>query len=342
MLINNQYIKQGRIDPNELFVRHDVSEEIKPYVAGVRENLESMLDVLRRKTCPEIRIGPPCEDPYPCALKDVCWGFLPEESVFILNRIRKEKAFGFLEKNVTAIADIPDGISLTASQEIQRECHRTAKPFINAPAIKDFLNGLEFPVHFLDFETVNPAIPFYDRSRPYQNIPFQFSLHVLPGWGKMPDHHSFLAEGTGDPRPEILERLRDRIEDKGSIVSYNMNFELTRLGECVETFPAYQGWFQKIEKRFSDLIVPFRSFDYYDPRQMGRTSIKKVFPALTGGSYDGMDIADGSTASMAFARITFNDRVPGEEKRQVRESLEAYCRLDTQAMVDILNVLKAL
>lgn len=103
---------------------------------------------------------------------------------------------------------------------------------MNIPAIKDFLNQLEFPIHFLDFETVNPAIPFYDRSRPYQNIPFQFSLHILPEWGKKPQHHGFLVAGIEDPRPEILKRLQGLIEDHGSILSYNMNFELTRLKDC--------------------------------------------------------------------------------------------------------------
>ena len=339
ILINNGYVRNGALDPKQLFSIQDVSKEAEPLAAEVEKNLDWMLKVLNQKTCPEIKIGPHCNDPYPCALQDLCWGFLPEESVFILNRIGK-KAFGFLEKNILAITDLPEDVSFTPSQRIQRECHRAKKRFINVPAVKDFLNQLELPIYFLDFETVNPAIPFYDQSRPYQNIPFQFSLHILPDWDKKPQHCSFLADGTADPRPELLKRLQDLMGDHGSILSYNMNFELTRLKECVETLPDYQAWFRKIEKRFLDLILPFRSFDYYDPKQMGRTSIKNVFPALTGGSYDGMEIADGSMASLEFARITFKDGIPEEENARIRQGLEAYCKLDTQAMIDVLGVLR--
>jgi len=341
ILINNQYVKQGKIDPNELFSRQDVSGEVNALAAGVEKNIDVMLKNLQQKNCPEIKIGPYCNDPYPCDLQDMCWSFLPDENIFILNRIRKEKAFELLAKKVLSIADLPDNVPLTPSQEIQRECHRTKKCFINKSAIKGFLDQLELPSYFLDFETVNPAIPFYDQSRPYQNIPFQFSLHILSDWDKKPQHHGFLAGGTEDPRSELLEILKDLLGDQGSIVSYNMNFELTRLRECVETFPEYRGWFKKIEKRFLDLIVPFRSFDYYDPKQMGRTSIKKVFPALTGGSYDGMEIAEGGIASIEFARAIFGKGISVKDKAKVLKNLEAYCKLDTQAMIDILKVLKA-
>ena len=340
ILINKQYVKRGKIDPNELFSRQDVSGEVNSLVAGVEKNIGVMLNNLQQKTCLEIKVGPYCDDSYPCDLQDLCWSFLPDENIFILNRIRKEKAFDLLAKKVLSIADLPDDITLTPSQEIQRECHRTKKSFINKSAIKGFLDRLKLPIYFLDFETVNPAIPFYDQSRPYQNIPFQFSLHILSDWGKKPQHHGFLASGKEDPRPELLKKLKGLLGDQGSIVSYNMNFELSRLRECVETFPDYQGWFKKIEKRFLDLIVPFRSFDYYDHKQMGRTSIKNVFPALTGNSYDGMEISEGGMASLEFARVMFGKGITGEDRGRVLKNLEAYCKLDTQAMIDILKVLR--
>ena len=327
VLVNNQYLKLTELDPNDLLITLDVSKKINSLVPGVEKNINAMLKVLQQETCPETKIGTHCEAPYSCALQDLCWDFLPDDSVFILNRIRKVKAF--------------DLFKLTPSQRIQLECHRNQNRFVNIPAIKDFLSRLEFPIHFLDFETVNPAIPFYDRSRPYQNIPFQFSLHILPEWRRNPQHHGFLVAGIEDPRPEILKRLQVLIEDHGSILSYNMNFELTRLKECVELFPEYKPWFKRIEKRFMDLIVPFRSFDYYDPKQMGRTSIKNVYPALTGGSYAEMEIGDGSSASLEFARITFSNEVLEKERMKVRQGLESYCKLDTQAMIDVLEVLRA-
>ena len=340
ILVNNQYVKQGKIDPKQLLFSQDVSGEVDSLIAGVEKNIGVMLHYLQQKTCPETAIGPYCKEPYPCDLKDSCWSFLPSENIFILNKIRKEKAFGLLAEKVLSISDLPDNVTLTPSQQIQKECHRTKKCFINKAGVSDFLNQLEPPIYFLDFETVNPAIPFYDQSRPYQNIPFQFSLHILKDWDKEPVHHSFLAEGSEDPRPELLSKLKALIGDEGSILSYNMSFELGRLEESVETYPEYQKWFKKIKPRFLDLINPFRKFDYYDPKQMGRTTIKKVFPALTGNSYDGMDIGDGAMASMEFARVTFREGISKEDKSKVFKDLEAYCRLDTQAMIDVLKVLR--
>ncbi len=187
---------------------------------------------------------------------------------------------------------------------------------------------------------MGPAVPVYDSSRPYQQVPFQFSLHILKDWAKPAAHHGFLATGTNDPRPELLSKLKALISAEGTILSYNMSFELTCLRSSVEVHPEYQGWFKSIEKRFMDLITPFRGFSYYDPKQMGRTSIKNVYPALTGGSYEGLEIGDGGTASSEYARVMFSEGISAADKDRVLKGLEEYCKLDTQAMIDVLQVLK--
>jgi len=340
ILINNEYVREGEIDPKQLLSIHDVSKEVEPRVAEVEKNLTWMLKTLNQKDCPEIKIGPQCSEPYECPLTGHCWDFLPDENVFILSRLNKAKGFQLIDSKVLGVTDIPPDYPLTDNQRIQWQCHKTGQIHCNPSGIKDFLDQLKFPIYFLDFETVNPAIPFYDLSWPYQNVPFQFSLHILSGWGKEPEHHSYLASGTEDPRPELMARLKKIIAPKGTVLSYNISFELARLKECAETFPEYQSWFKNIESRFMDLIVPFRSFNYYHPAQMGKTSIKNVYPALTGGSYEGLEIGDGMVASLQFARITFQDGISEEEKARVRAGLETYCKLDTQAMIDVLNVLR--
>jgi hypothetical protein len=273
-------------------------------------------------------------------LKDLCWDFLPEENVFLFNRIRRVKAFELIGHGILGVQDVPEDQSLTPSQKIQWLCHKKKKVHVDPVAIKAFLADLKLPIYFLDFETVGNAVPFYDQSRPYQQVPFQFSLHVLRDWDKKPEHHAFLAQGRNDPRPELLSKLKALLGETGTILSYNMSFELGRLEESVEAYPEYRKWFKQIKSRFRDLIDPFRKFDYYDPKQMGRTSIKNVFPALTGGSYEGMEIADGGMASLEFARITFNPSVTDEEKKRVRTNLENYCQLDTKAMIEILTALR--
>jgi len=339
--INNRYIKSGTINSEELLVRKDVTRGIRSFFREVKTQLKKMMRILGEKKCPCVKIGPHCDTPYPCPLKEICWDFVPKESVFAFNRIQKVKAFRMIHSGVLKIQDVKQVYSLSSSQKIQWICHRENRIHINAPGVQEFLRRLRFPIHFLDFETVGTAIPFYDQSRPFQQIPFQFSLHILSGWDREAVHHSFLAEGKEDPRPEFLSALKSQIEGKGTILSYNMSFELGRLKDCVEIYQEYREWVEGIKDRFMDLIVPFRRFDYYDPKQMGRTSIKNVFPALTGGSYEGMGIFEGEMASNEFARITFVEGISAEERNRVRGHLEEYCKLDTQAMIDILKVLKS-
>ncbi len=183
--------------------------------------------------------------------------------------------------------------------------------------------------------------PLFDGVRPYQNIPFQFSLHVQ----ERPDgelrHYEYLADGRKDPRPELLESLGGIIGESGSILAYNKSFEERVLEESAQAFPGPCAWVNGAISRLVDLIIPFRSFHYYHPRQGGSVSLKKVLPAITGRGYDDMAIARGDDASLAFLRITFDD-VSTEEAEEVRTDLLTYCKLDTGGMVSIVERLEEL
>jgi hypothetical protein len=168
----------------------------------------------------------------------------------------------------------------------------------------------------------------------------------LAGWdrsspGGKPVHHGFLADGTADPRPEILARLKRQLCSRSSIVAYNANFEKNALRSCSEAYPAFAAWWTKAELRLVDLWQPFRNFHYYHPDQCGSASMKAVLPALTGAGYEDMEIADGATASQEFTRITFG-KVPAAERKKVRAALEKYCALDTEGMVRIVEKLSEL
>ena len=201
-----------------------------------------------------------------------------------------------------------------------------------------FLQRLKFPVGYLDFETFNTAIPLFDGLRPYQQVPFQFSLHWQPAPGAKPEHHAFLADGRTDPRLEFLNRLRDCIGDKGSVVVYNAKFEKGVLDALAIAFPEHAGWMENLERRIVDLLEPFQGFDYYHADQGGSASIKSVLPVLTGRSYADLEIQEGGQASLVYLRIHLGD-VPEDERRRVREHLERYCGQDTQGMIWIVNAL---
>lgn len=151
----------------------------------------------------------------------------------------------------------------------------------------------------------------------------------------------FLADGSGDPRREFIERLRSAMDDEGSVVVFNAVFEKGVLTRCAELFPEHMPWVESVKRRMVDLLVPFRSFHYYHPAQLGSASIKAVMPALTGRGYDGLEIAEGATASLEFLRVHFGD-VPVVERQRVREQLEEYCTRDTAGMVWIVDELRGL
>jgi hypothetical protein len=191
------------------------------------------------------------------------------------------------------------------------------------------------------FEAIQSAVPLFDCSLPYMQIPFQFSLHIVRDKRSPPEHHSFLADGKGDPRPRLLSELKRLLGDYGSIVGYNTNFELTRLMECARFFPEYRTWVDSIGGRFVDLLKVFQRMSYYHPSQNGSASLKDVLPALTSSSYEALQISDGILARREFMRIAFS-RVSRRERRRVRKALEEYCAQDTRGLIEILKALECL
>jgi len=332
--INNQYVKNGEIDPQGLFIIQDITDETAAASEGIKDRIDAMLAVIRSPICPEMAIGPHCSAPYECAITE-CWEGLPEHSVFTLYYGGK-KSHELYGQGVLGITEIPAGYKLNDKQRIQCGCVMNGQAYIDAVSIKQFLSSLKYPVYFLDFETINPAVPLFNGTRPYQNTPFQFSLHVQATPDAEVQHYWHLADGPQDPRPELLIRLHEVIGNEGSIVVYNQSFEQRVLQDLGTAFHEYSEWSDAVISRLVDLIVPFRSFYYYHPMQKGSASIKAVLPAITGRGYEGLAIAEGGEASLRYLAITYG-QVSDEERLKTRQDLLAYCGLDTEGMVRILD-----
>jgi hypothetical protein len=317
LLINSDYVRHGEIDPSELFQQQDVTDQVSAMSRQIEKRLEEMFGTIHLPDQPVVKIGPHCNDPYPCQLHEHCWEFLPEANVMTLYR-GGAKGFKLLADGIMAISDIPDDFKLTANQEIQRRTAKTGQPYVDKPAIGAFLNQLKFPVNYLDFETFGTAIPLFDGVRPYQQVPFQFSLHVVRSPDTKPEHYKFLAEGVSDPRPEFMRRLQEVLPTEGSVVAFNAPFELARLQECCDLLPQCGPWVKNVECRIVDLLMPFRGFRYYHPKQNGSGSMKSVLPALTGKDYNHLAIQEGGTASREFLRVHFTDAPKVERQRVLR------------------------
>jgi Domain of unknown function(DUF2779) len=339
MHLNGDYVRRGEIDLNELFIIEDVTDHMDGPANGLEERITSMLDAIGLDVCPEETIGGHCGSPYGCLLHDECWAHLPEHHIFTMNRIGA-KAEELLAQGILDIKDIPPSFRLNEKQLIQQQCVVCGKPHIRASEIKMFLDSLEYPIYFMDFETFETAVPMFDNVSPHQPVPFQFSVHIIDSLESDPLHISYLGEGKDDPRPAFLLELKRAIGSKGSIVVYNQTFEKTRLRELTEAFPRYKEWVDGVLERITDLWVPFRNFSYYHPSQKGSASLKKVMPAVAGVSYDELEIAEGQTASLKYMKSEFGD-LPEDERQKIRTGLEVYCGQDTGGMIEIVKGLSA-
>lgn len=338
MHLNNEYVKQGEINPNELFTLTDCTGKVEELIQEVPGRIEIMFDALKEKE-PKKIICKNCSDPYDCALMNECWNDLPDNNVFNLYR-GGQKSYELYNHNIWAIRDIPGDFKLNDKQQIQRDCEISGGPYIHKEGIKHFLNGLKYPLHYLDFETFMPAIPLFDGTRPYQQIPFQYSLHTEFEDGTI-KHFEYLHDGSDDPRLGFITALKESLSDGGTIIAYNEAFEKKRLQEIAEAFPEFFNFIISALDRFVDLLIPFRNFHYYHPSQKGSASIKKVLPALTGKGYDNMDVAHGGDAMQAYYDINFTE-MSEESKNKLRKDLLQYCQLDTEGMIWIKQELEKL
>ena len=338
--INTDYVRDGPIDVKKLFIITDQTKTVRNIYKNFPAIMEKFLTVVDSEQEPKVAISNQrCYKPYTCSFADYCWKGVPEDSVFTLAYDRKKLAPNLYSKGIVKIADIPEDLPLSIKQIRQIQAAKTGKPYWNLKGVESFLNSLEYPLYFLDFETYCPLIPPYDGIRPYRNIPFQFSMHHLEKPGGELKQFEFLSDGKEDPRPIFMEALLKDIGKNGSIVVYS-GYEAQRLNDMAGWFPQYAPAIRAINKRMRDLLVPFRNRDVVYPGFLGSASIKAVLPVLVPGmGYDSLEIGEGGAASLAYEKL-LDPKVPKAEKDKIRKDLLVYCGQDTLAMVKLVEVLK--
>lgn len=331
--INREYVRHSDIDVRSLFKIVNVKSETLDLQKNIKRQISSLRKMLAGDE-PDIDIGPHCDDPHECDFSEHCWQHIPEQSVFSLAGRGIDK-FDYYRRGMIGFSDLPLG-ELNDKQRQQVKATLKKKKYFDKPAVRDFLNTLWYPLCHLDFETINTPIPLFDDTKPYQQIPFQYSLHIQHEEGGVPVHYEFLAESGEDPRKKLLNKLLKEIPTGACVLSYNMSFEKHVLRDLAELFPRRVKRINQIIEDLRDLMLPFRSRAVYHWKMQGSYSIKKVLPALVPKlTYKGMEISDGGMAMDAYRQMcVMTDQ---EEIGRTRKALLAYCELDTFAMVKILN-----
>lgn len=322
-------------DLSNLFITEDVTDAIRQNYLSIKPKIKEIFDTIRQPDIPPIDIGAHCHAPTECGFIDYCWKQkkLPEISIFNLPGIwdRKWNLYqaGIIELNDERLTD------LTELQQRVIDVHYSKQRYINREAIRHEMTTWQFPLVFLDFETINPAIPRYEGTGPFQQVAFQFSVHRWETPEQAITHIDFLHTDTNDPRPTLIPALLNACGDQGSIVAYFGQFEGSRIKEMAEFAPQYAKQLHALVERIVDPL-PIIKEHVYDDQFMGSFSLKKVAPALLGAehSYADMAVGDGSAAQRAFEEL-ISEKTSTPRKAELKQAMLEYCKKDTWVMVEL-------
>ena len=331
--VNANYVRGATVDPHQLLQKVCVTRKVRNCEAETRAEIAGALTLLSEDAIDER--GCEC---YWKTRSNHCDAFnhfnrIPQKnSVWELTRISENKLRILLNQDIKRLESIPQDITLNAKQSAQVHSARTGGPIVQKQPIADMLNTLVFPLYFLDYETASGAVPKMPDTKPWQHIPFQFSLHILHENGSL-EHKDYLSKTlTLCGVKDVLHALCDSVGSVGSVIVWHAQFEKSRNCEMGKLFPEYRDHLEDINRRIFDLEDIFKEA-YIDARFCGSTSIKKVLPVMCPHlSYENLEVQDGMQAMEQWF-VMLN--ATGSNRLAIRNALLEYCELDTYAMVKL-------
>jgi len=337
--LNSEYRKDGDINYQQLFVTEDITEEVLEVHEKVGEEMKLMISYLNG---PEERH---CQ----CRIRtrnNHCTTFqysnpdVPSYAVHDITRINAKKLTMLVDDSCLDITSVPDTLKLSEGQLLQVQTAKKGEAYVDEEAIADFMRHFEYPLYFIDYESYLPAIPIFDRYGPYQNIVFQYSLHVMRTPGSELEHFEFLATTPSEPSRDLVAKMRADIGNVGTVIVWHKPFEMGRNREMAKLNPTYEQFLVEVNERVVDLKEIFSKGMYIDPKFKGSASIKKVLPVLVPElSYKELPINNGADANKKWGEMVHGDISPSE-KQDVVTNLLVYCKQDTFAMVKIFQYLQ--
>ena len=299
--INNQYIRIGELDLQQLFAIKSVKQDVLKNQTLVEENIFKSKLVIANAEQPNIPIGEQCFSPYTCDFMGYCWKNVPPDSVFQITGIPKAEQFALYNAGYKTIKEIPASNNLNANVNTHITSVKNDEEKIDKAAINEFLNKVKYPVFFMDFETFMPAVPIYNKTKPYQHIPFQYSLHYKKSKDAILEHYSFLAEQGMDPRKSFVESLLKSTETEGTILVYDTLMEKNILNGLKKDFPEYISSIDIRINRIVDLMLPFQNKSYYHPAMKNSFSIKNLWHRPLSAQTTSISLFRSGSLDLAFS-----------------------------------------
>ena len=342
---NNLYVRQGRIDPLKMSVQEDVTTKVRSKIDSTMRNISAALKTAVSANMP---------DPTPRRAKlgsyrdwlDIFLSLKPQadaSSIYKLAQALPEQIGQLEDMHIVSLLDIPDDFELKDVQLRQVEANKSKLPSINTDKITKFVESLEYPLYFLDYETLSSIVPPFDGTKPYEQLPFQYSLHIIAEPGADLEHKEFLHTLDTNPIPELMTALSTSIGPKGTVLVWYEGFEKKCNERMARILPEYAGFLEDVNSRIIDLMVPFKNGYYVDKAFEGSASIKKVLPVVAPElSYGDMEIQEGGSAQRLWMQSVYEDIHSQSEVDKIMADLLQYCELDTYAMVRIFEFLLAI
>jgi hypothetical protein len=318
---------------DNLFKVIDYTQEIGPILENINADIQSLQRVLQSEQYPNVNIGQQCEKPRECQFNAVCWKNIPKYSVFNIPRALNK--WKLLEENRFSANQLVDADFKSDKQRRALKCYQTNQPFYDLQAAHALLKTWTYPISYFDLEAISYPIPRYNNSRPYQDLPFQFSCHIQRLPEAELEHHEFLFDADTDPREAFINEMLKVLPSVGSIVVYHQTYEITKLNELAKDFPQYTASINALLPRIVDLKKVIEE-SVYHPEFLGSYSIKKVAPVLLGQgvSYDHLAVGDGMEAVCKFQELVKLD-LNDSRRDAVRKDLLEYCKQDTLLMAEL-------
>lgn len=343
VLVNQLYVRSDNLDLDRLLDDLDVENKIASFMVEIEEDVVAMQGIIAKAQVPNIIVGGHCKNPIVCDFYNHCWKNKGKDSIHKIPKIsdaKREQCEKIGKLTIETLDVDNDGIEWTADQKSAILKVQKGRTIINKMMLNmKYINRLRYPLYHLDFETFQPTIPPYKGLSPYQDIPFQYSLHIEQKNGSI-EHREFIHTENSDPREAFIDSLINDLKgSNGNVVVYYKAFEAGVLEALAEAFPAKGKELLAIRDRIFDLMIPFKEGLYYDPKMYFSNSLKAVLPALVPSiSYKDLEIQDGLQAMGAYFKLLASK--DKEEIEKIKKDLLDYCKLDTLAMVEILKILR--
>lgn len=340
---NNQYVRNGEIDALSMSVLQDVTDQVRARLEQTNRTVMAAFQTIALEEMPDptprrAKMGAfrewleifatlqPNDDPY---------------SIYKLCRPTPEQLGQLEDMHISSLKDVPADFELGKKQQWQVEATKLGEPLIKPEKITSFIESLQYPLYFLDYETLSSVVPPFDGLKPYQQLPFQYSLHIIDKPNGDLQHKEFLHTLDTNPLPELLTQLQKDIGEEGTVLVWYEGFEKTCNDLMGRLQPEFADFLSGVNNRVVDLMLPFDKGYYIDKDFYGSASIKKVLPVLAPElSYGDMDIQEGASAQRLWMQAVYENAFSQAETNRIMENLRQYCQLDTYAMVRIFEVLQ--